>query len=103
MHIFLGLGGMFYGWGSSRKIFHRVGSFQGVNFSGEILHRRNLSELLYEILLMSCFLFSVSILRVEILRVIVRGIFSRIELLKEQILGEEEFFHGGVTRFPGTI
>ena len=31
-------------------IFHREGSFQGVNFSGEILHWGSFSELLHEIL-----------------------------------------------------
>jgi len=53
-------GGIFQG-----IIFHGVGSVQGVNFSGEILHLGNLTEFLYEILLAD------SILRVEMLRVIV--------------------------------
>ena len=34
---------------SARKIFHEEGSFQGVEFLGEILHWVNLPEFLYEI------------------------------------------------------
>ena len=54
---------------STGMIFRAEGSFQGVNFSGEILHWGNLPEFLYKILLMSCFLFADSILCVEMLRV----------------------------------
>ena len=44
--------------------FHCDGSFQGVKFSGVILHWGNLLEFLYEILLISFFLFADSILHV---------------------------------------
>ena len=57
-------------------IFHGKGSFKGINFSVEILHRGNLQEFLREILLMSYFLFAESILRVEMIRAIIRGKFS---------------------------
>ena len=56
--------------------FPQGGQFPGVNFSVKILQWGNFSELLYEILLMFCFPFCISILRVEILRVIVQGKFS---------------------------
>ena len=57
---------------STGIIFQGEGIFQGVDFSGKILHYENLLEFPYEILLMSCFLFADSILRVEMLMVIVR-------------------------------
>ena len=65
-------------WVGGRKfsvggIFHSGGSSPRVNFSGEVLHRGNLPEFLYEISLVSCFLFADSILRVKMLRVTVRG------------------------------
>ena len=70
MHTFFGRGG------SAGTIFHGERSFQGLNFSEEILHYGNLPEFLYEILLVSYFLIADSILSAEMLRVIVRGKFS---------------------------
>ena len=56
-------------------IFRLEGSFQGVNFTGEILRWRDLPEFFYEICPISLLFFAESILRVEMLRVIVQGIF----------------------------
>jgi len=64
-------GGIFHG-----KKFPWGGKFPGGEFFIKSLHWGNLSEFLYEIHLMSCFLFVDSILCVEMFRVIVRGIFS---------------------------
>ena len=80
-------GGIFLGdnflWG---------GKFPGGEFSEEILHWGNLSELIYGILLMSCFLFSVSVLRLETLGVIVRGNFSPgLDCLENKSLGWRDF------------
>ena len=58
---------------STGGIFHGDGSFQGVNFSGEILYWGTLPEFLYEIYHVSCFLFADSILRLEMLRIVVQG------------------------------
>ena len=52
-----------------------VGKLEGSNFSGEILLWGDLPEILYQTLLMSCFLFASSILRAGMLRVIAHGKF----------------------------
>ena len=69
------------------------GRFQGVNFSRKILYQRNLPEFLYEILLMSCFLFADSILPVEKIRVGVLGKFSPgLNCLENKSMGRRDFF-----------
>ena len=59
------------------EIFHEEGSFQGVNFSGEILQRGHLPEFLYDTLLMSCFLLSNSLLCMDMLRITVQDKFQK--------------------------
>ena len=77
---------------STRIIFHWKGSYQGLNFSGEILHWGNLPEFLYKIRLMSFLLFADSILHVEILRVIVRSKFSPgVNCLENESAGRRDF------------
>ena len=43
---------------STGLTFHEKGSFQGVNFSGEVLHCGTLPEFLHKIRLLSCSLFN---------------------------------------------
>ena len=63
-----------------------------MNFSEEISHWDNLLEFLYEILLLSCYLFDDSILPVEMLSVTVRGEFlPGLNCLEEISLGTKNF------------
>ena len=86
-YIFFGGGGF-----SAGGIFIRDNLPWGGKFPGGEFLRENLSELLYTILLMSYFLFSVSILCVEMLSVIVQGKFlAGLNCLENKSLGRRDF------------